>query len=60
MLRLAGYALSARMLILLALVGAFVLALLAMPVETMVRLWVLIAYCVLVVLPLIGLEVRKR
>ena len=60
MLRLAGYALSARMLILLALVGAFVLALLAMAVETMVRLWVLIAYCVLVVLPLIGLEVRKR
>ena len=59
-LRLAGYALSARALLLLALIGAFTLAVLAMMTETLVRVYILVAYCVLVVLPIVGLEIRKR
>lgn len=53
-----GFALSARALLFLALVGSFVLALLAM-VGDSARLWVLGTYCVLVILPLVFLEVRK-
>jgi uncharacterized membrane protein (Fun14 family) len=59
-LKLAGYALSARSLLLLALVGAFVLAVMAMSTETMMRLYTLIAYCLLVVAPVVVLELRKR
>ena len=56
--RAVGFALSARALLLLALIGAFVLAVMAMigPVD---RLWVLCAYCCLMVIPLVFLEVRK-
>ena len=53
-----GFALSARALLFLALVGSFVLALLAMTGNSS-RLWVLGTYCVLVILPLVFLEVRK-
>ena len=60
LLKLAGYSLSARALLLLALIGAFVLALFATLAETMMRLYVLIAYCLLVVAPIVGLEIRKR
>ena len=59
-LALAGYAISARALLLLALIGAFVLALLAITGETLMRLYVLIAYCLLVVAPVVALEIRKR
>ncbi len=59
-LKLAGFALSARALLLLALTGAFALAVLAMMTETMIRLYILISYCVLAVIPTVYLEVRKR
>ena len=59
-LALAGYAVSARALLLLALIAAFILAVMAMMTETMIRVYVLIAYSVLVVLPIVGLEIRKR
>lgn len=52
-----GYALSARALLLLTLVGAFVLALRA---ETAMGLMVLIAYCAATVVPVVVLEIRKR
>ena len=60
LIKLAGYALSARALLLLALIGAFTLAVLAMATETLIRVYILISYCVLVVLPIVGLEIRKR
>lgn len=59
-LKLAGYALSARALLLLALIGAFVLSVMAMSTETLMRLYTLIAYCLLVVAPVVALEIRKR
>ena len=59
-LKLAGYALSARALLLLALVGAFVLAVMAMATESLMRLYVLVSYCLLVVAPIVALEIRKR
>ena len=60
LLRLAGLALSARALLLLAILGAFALALLAILAETIMRLYVLISYCLLVVAPIVFLEIRKR
>jgi len=54
--RAIAFALSARLLILLSLVGAFTLALMAMQAQTNASLYVLIAYAVLVILPLIWLE----
>lgn len=59
-LKLAGFALSARALLLLALIGAFVLAVMAASVESMMRLYVLVAYCLLVVAPIVALEIRKH
>jgi hypothetical protein len=55
-----GYALSARALLLLALIGGFVLAVMAIRIGSTAALLVLIAYGVLVMLPLVFLEVRKR
>jgi hypothetical protein len=55
-----GYALSARSLLLLALIGGFVLALLAIGAQTQATLFVLVAYCILLVLPIVYLEVRKQ
>jgi hypothetical protein len=55
-----GYAFSARALLLLALLGAFVLAVIAATHETTASLYVLIAWCVLTILPIVFLEVRRR
>ena len=57
-LRAAGYALSARVLLLLAIVGAFILAVMTM--RAGVLPYVLVAYCLLVVLPVVVLEIRRR
>lgn len=55
-----GYALSARALLLLALIGSFVLAVMAMMSQTPAALEVLVAYAFLTVIPVAFLEVRKR
>ena len=55
-----GYALSARVLLLLALVGAFVLAVMAMMSESLPRLEVLVAWGLLTILPCTILEIRRR
>jgi hypothetical protein len=55
-----GYALSARALLLLVLCGGFVLAMRAMTLQNLPGLEVLVAYCILVILPTVYLEVRKR
>ena len=55
-----GYALSARMLLLLALLGAFILAVMAMQDQTLPGLEVLIAYAVFTVIPVSYLEIRRR
>lgn len=55
-----GYALSARALLLLSLLGAFVLARTAMENQTAPSLAVLVAYCVFTVVPFTWLEVRRR
>lgn len=54
-----GFALSARALMLLAVIGAFVLACMAMQTKGSTGLWVLVAFAVLVVFPLTWLEIRK-
>jgi hypothetical protein len=55
-----GYALSARALLLLSLIGAFVLALQAMSSQTLPALEVFIAYSLLTVAPVTILEIRKQ
>ena len=55
-----GYAVSARALLLLAIVGAFVLAVMAMNDTSATHLWVLVAYSVLVVIPMTVLEYGRR
>lgn len=55
-----GYALSARALLLLALVGGFVLSVMAMNAQTQATLFVLVAYALLIVLPIVALEIRRR
>ena len=55
-----GFALSARLLLLLTLVGAFVLGLEAMSLQTTMGLYVLAAYCCFTVVPVTYLEVSKR
>lgn len=57
--RLAGLALSARALLLLSLIGAFVLAMRVIDNQTPLALGVLVAYGCLTVLPFSYLEVRK-
>ena len=59
-LQAVGFALSARALLLLALVGAFVLAVMAMLAQTLPSLEVLIAYAIFTVIPVSYLEVRRR
>lgn len=54
-----GYALSARALLLLALVGAFVLAIFAVERGTGMSLGVLVAYMLGTVVPVTVLEIRK-
>ena len=58
--KLFGFALSARALLLIALVGAFVLAVMAMLAQTPAALEVLIAYAMFSVIPVAVLEVRRR
>jgi hypothetical protein len=55
-----GYALSARSLLLFALIGAFGLALIAMHDQTTQTLVVLLVYCVFTIPPMVYLEVRKQ
>lgn len=55
-----GYALSARALLLLSLIGAFTLACLAMSRGDMPGLEVLVAFCLLTVIPVTILEIRRR
>ena len=55
-----GYALSARALLLLSLIGAFVLSLMAITSQTLPALEVLIAYCCFTVIPVAYLEIRRR
>lgn len=57
--RTAGYILSARALLLLALVGAFVLAVMATVSQTLPALEVLIVYGMTTVLPVAYLETRR-
>ena len=55
-----GYALSARALLLLSLIGAFVLSLMAITSQTLPALEVLVAYCCFTVIPVAYLEIRRR
>lgn len=55
-----GFALSARALLLLSLIFAFVLGLKAMDLQTPMALGILAAYCMFTVVPVAYLEVRKH
>ena len=55
----AGYVLSARALLLLALLGAFALATMAMLSQTTAALEVLIGYAIFAVIPVAYLETRR-
>lgn len=55
-----GYALAARSLLLLALIGGFVLAVMAMEQQTLASLEVFVAYALGAVLPVTILELRRR
>lgn len=55
-----AFALSARLLLLLALLGAFTLAFLAMRSQTPISVGILVSYCLLVIAPLIYLETQRR
>lgn len=55
-----GYALSARGLLLLSLIGAFVLAMRVMDSPSPMALAVLVAYAAFTVVPVAYLEVRRR
>ena len=51
-----GYAVSARLILLLSLVGAFSLAVMAVMSATVISLLILVAYSVLIVIPIVLLE----
>lgn len=55
-----GYALSARALLLLSIIGAFVLAVMAITADRIIPLVTLVAYALLIVIPLCILEYRRR
>lgn len=55
-----AFVLSARLLLLLALLGAFVLGLLAMTSQTYVSVGILVAWALLVIFPLVWLEGRTK
>lgn len=55
-----GYALSARALLFLALIGAFTLGVMAMLSGKPMSLAILAAYALLTVIPMVVLELRKR
>lgn len=52
-----GYALSARLILTLSLIGAFALGVMAMQEPSILKLSVMIAYCSLTVIPCAGLEI---
>jgi hypothetical membrane protein len=60
MFKAMGFALSARMILLVTLVGAFVLAVMAMREQSVASLEVLVAYGILAVIPVAYLEIRRR
>jgi hypothetical protein len=55
-----GLALSARALLLLSLLGAFILAVMAMEAQSLASLEVLIIYGIFTVLPVAYLEIKRR
>jgi hypothetical protein len=55
-----GYALSARALLLLALIGAFVLGVFAMVNRDLMSLAILATYSAMTVIPVVWLELNKR
>ena len=55
-----GYALSARLILTLSLIGAFVIAFIAMREATVLSLCTLVAYCGLTVLPCAALELYGK
>jgi hypothetical protein len=55
-----GYALSARLLLLIALIGAFALAVMAMMAKVILAAVILALYCCLTVIPLVVLERDAR
>lgn len=55
-----GFAVSARFLMFLALLGAFSLAVMAMMSQTVMAVVVLGVYCALIVLPLVMIEIRSK
>lgn len=59
-LKAVAMVLSARALLMLALIGGFVLAVLASSAATLVPLYVLIAYALLILIPLVVLERGNR
>jgi len=58
--RALGYVLSARALLLVAVLGGFVLAVMAMLHESPASLYVLVAWCCLTIGPIVALELRRR
>lgn len=52
-----GYALSARLILTLSLIGAFALGVMAMRTNTILSMCILIAYCALTVIPSAALEI---
>ena len=55
-----GYALSARLILTLSLIGAFTIAFIAMREATVLSLCTLVAYCALTVLPCAALELYGK
>ena len=55
-----GFALSARLLLLLAMLGGFALSYLAMERQSAMALWVLGTYCCLVLIPMVYLEISSK
>lgn len=54
-----AFALSARLLLLLSLCGAFVLSIMAMNSQSYTSVGILVAYCFLTVIPLAYLELKR-
>lgn len=55
-----GFALSARLLLLLAIIGAFVLAMMAMQNTSYQTIGIFVAYALLVIVPLVYLETKGK
>lgn len=55
-----GYAVSARFLLFLSLIGAFALSVMSMLSQSVMSVTILSLYCLLTVLPLVFLELRAK